>query len=52
MAWDDMDPDGAGEPGDMRYDYERTRLRREIEREMRERRELARAIIRVFRPGW
>jgi hypothetical protein len=37
VAWDDADPDGDGEPGDMRYDYERTRMRMELDREIRRR---------------
>lgn len=37
MAWDDADPDGDGEPGDMRYDYKRTRERMEQERRIKRR---------------
>lgn len=39
MAEDDRDPDGLGEPGDMRYDYARTQQRTESERRIRARRQ-------------
>lgn len=38
-AIDDLDPDGDGIEGDMRYDYELSRMRREHEKKMRENRD-------------